>query len=122
MATPTGFAIEETLFSSGEPLAAPHLIDVEVLHALRRFHLANILSAGRARQALEDFGDLAIARYGHEMLRSEIWRLRDNLTAYDAAYVSLGVLLDAPVVTCDRKLARSRGHSADFRLFELPAA
>ena len=28
MATPVGFTIEEHAFSSGEPLAAPHLIDV----------------------------------------------------------------------------------------------
>ena len=121
MATPTGFAIEESLFSSREPLAAPYLIDIEVLHALRRFHLVKMLSAERAEQALDDLGSLAITRYGHEMLRTDIWRLRDNLTPYDAAYVSLGALLDAPVVTCDSKLAHSQGHAVPIRLFELHA-
>ncbi len=119
MATPTGFAIEERLFSSGELLAAPHLIDIEVLHAVRRFHRANLLSCERAEQALEDFGGLAITRYGHELLRSEIWRLRDNLTAYDAAYVALAALLDAPIITCDGKLARSKGHNVAFDLFKV---
>ena len=122
MATPTGFAIEDNLSSSGEQLAAPHLIDIEVLHAFRRFRLLNVLSAERAEQALEDFGDLSISRYGHEMLRTEIWRLKDNLTAYDATYVSLGILLDAPIVTCDSKLANSQGHNAVFVLFDLTAA
>ena len=122
MATPTGFEIEQRLFSSGELLAAPHLIDIEVLHAIRRFHGTNLLNTERAEEALEDFGDLAITRYGHELLRADIWRMRDNLTAYDAAYVALGALLDAPVVTCDGKLARSKGHDVTFNLFELTAA
>ena len=97
-------------------MAAPHLLDVEVLHVLRRFNRTNRLSAVRAGQALDDLGDLAITRYGHEFLRPAMWRLRNDLTAYDAAYVALAELLDAPVVTCDARLARSRGHGVSFRL------
>ena len=119
MATPTGFVIEEHVFSSGEPLAAPHLIDVEVLHVVRRFHRTRLLTLERSEQALEDLEDLAITRYGHELLRPSIWRLRDRLTAYDAAYVALAELLDAPLVTCDGELAQSTGHGAAFRLFGL---
>lgn len=122
MATPSGFEIEEHLFVSGEPLAAPHLIDVEVLHVLRRFHSAGLLTAERSGQALEDFGDLAITRYGHELLRPVMWRMRSNLTAYDAAYVALAEVLDAPVVTCDGQLARSKGHDVTFQLFDLSAS
>ena len=121
MATPTGFAIEEHVFSSGESLAAPHLIDLEVLHVVRRFHRTRLLTLERAEQALEDLEGLAITRYGHELLRPSIWRLRDNLTAYDAAYVALAELLDAPIVTCDGKLAQSAGHGVAFRLFGLAA-
>ena len=116
MATPVGFAIEERLFGSRESVAAPHLLDVEVLHVIRRFNQANQLTAARAEQALDDLGALAITRYGHELLRPAMWRLRNNLTAYDAAYVALAELLDAPIVTCDARLARSRGHAATFRL------
>lgn len=121
MATPTGFAIEEHVFSSGGPSAAPHLIDVEVLHVVRRFHRTRLLTLERAEQALEDLEGLAITRYGHELLRPSIWRLRDNLTAYDAAYVALAELLDAPIVTCDGKLAQWAGHGVAFRLFGLAA-
>ena len=117
MATPTGFAIEQRMFRSGEPVAAPHLLDVEVLHVIRRFHRTHQLTAARAEQALDDLGALAIARYGHEILRPAIWRLRNSLTAYDAAYVALAELLDAAIVTCDARLARSRGHAAIFRLY-----
>ena len=116
MATPIGLAIEERLFGSRQPVAAPHLLDVEVLHVLRRFNRTNRLPAARAEQALDDLGALAITRYGHELLRPAMWRLRNSLTAYDAAYVALAELLDAPIVTCDARLARSRGHGASIQL------
>ena len=119
MATPDGFAVENHVLASGELLAAPHLIDVEVLHVIRRFHRTSLLTLRRSEQALEDFGDLPITRYGHELLRPDMWRLRDNLTAYDAAYIALAELLDAPLVTCDGKLARSSGHGVRFHLFGL---
>jgi predicted nucleic acid-binding protein len=38
--------------------------------------------------------------------------LRDNLTAYDAAYVVLAEILDAPLITCDGKAASAPGHHA----------
>lgn len=104
---------------SGESLAAPQLIDVEVLHVLRRFNRAGSLTTERAEEALDEFGDLDITRFGHELLRPGIWRLRDNLSAYDAAYVALADLLSAPIVTCDRKLARSGGRGVSFRLFDV---
>ena len=117
MATPRGLAIEEHVFGSGQPVASPHLLDIEVLHVIRRFDRTNLLTAARAEQVLEDLGGLAITRYGHELLRPGIWRLRSVLTAYDAAYVALAELLAGPVVTCDARLARSTGHDVTFRLF-----
>ena len=118
MASRTGSTVEEFVFSSDEPLAAPQLVDIEVLHAVRRLHRTRVLSLERCEQALEDFGDLPLNRYGHELLRPGIWRLRNNVTAYDAAYIALAELLDAPIVTCDAKLARSGGHEVGFNLFE----
>ena len=117
LATPRGGAIAEHLFKSGHPTVAPHLLDIEVLHVIRRFNRTNRLTAARAELALEDLGRLAIRRYGHELLRPAIWRLRSVLSAYDAAYVALAELLDGQIVTCDAKLARSTGHDVTFRLF-----
>lgn len=117
MATPVGLAIERRLFGTEELVAAPHLLDVEVLHVLRRFDRTNQLTAARAGQAVDDLAALAITRYGHELLRPAMWRLRNSLTAYDAAYVALAELLYAPIVTCDARLARSPGHAAAFQLY-----
>ena len=81
LATPRGGAIAEHLLESGHPAIAPQLLDIEVLHVIRRFNRADRLTAARAEQALEDLGKLAITRYGHEPLRPAIWRLRNVLSA-----------------------------------------
>lgn len=88
-------------------LHAPHLLDVEVLNALRGLVRGGHLSPDRAADARQDFADLTVVRYGHEPLSDRIWELRDNLTAYDAAFVALAELLGVPLVTCDSRLAAS---------------
>lgn len=88
-------------------IAAPHLIDLEMAQVLRRQVESNNLSPDRAAQALDDWLDLDVKRYPHAALLSRIWELRKNLTAYDAAYIALAEGLDASLLTCDRKLARS---------------
>lgn len=49
-------------------------------------------------------------------LLSRIWELRDNLTAYDAAYVTLAERIGGPLVTCDGKLAGAPGLRCTFEL------
>ena len=43
----------------------------------------------------------------HELLLPLIWRLRHNLTAYDASFVALAAVLDAPLVTLDARVAQA---------------
>jgi len=100
------------VFRVGESLHAPHLIDVEVAQVLRRFARVGELDAQRAQQALDDFADLPLARYPHAMLLPAIWALRNNATAYDAAYLALAEALGATLVTCDQALASIPGHRA----------
>ena len=76
-----------------------------------------LITESRGDQALEDLVDLSLTRYPHDMLLSRIWALRDNLTAYDAAYVALAEALDAPLVTCDTKIAAAPGHRARVEVF-----
>lgn len=93
-------------------LHAPHLVDIEVLQALRRLVLAGELSQERAEDARLDWADLALTRYPHLGLADRIWELRHNLTAYDAAFVALAEELEVPLVTCDTKLGGAPGHKA----------
>jgi predicted nucleic acid-binding protein len=100
------------LLVQGEVLHAPHLIDVEVAQVLRRLELAKVLEEARAKQALEDLGDLRLVRHPHADLLDRVWSLRRNLTAYDALYLALSEALDAPLVTTDQRLATAPGHEA----------
>jgi predicted nucleic acid-binding protein len=100
--------IEALLWAEDNTLAAPELLDVEVLQALRRLEQDGAIPSSRA-DVVELLQALRIRRYRHHSLRDAIWSLRKNMTAYDAAYVSLARLLDATLVTRDAKLARSPG-------------
>ena len=66
--------------------------------------------------ALTDLADLPLRRYPHDFLLPRIWDLRNNLTAYDAAYVALAEVLDIPLLTRDRRLAAAAGHRAQIEL------
>lgn len=90
----------------------PHLIDVEVAQVLRRYVMTGQVEAPRATQALTDFMDMRVERYAMEPLLPRIWALRDNLTAYDAAYIALAEALEVPLITCDARLGSSAGHHA----------
>ena len=115
--TPTGLAIEERMLAAGETLHVPYLIDIEVAQTLRRFTRTGQVGAERGREVLNDFAILPLWRYPHEFLLPRIWELRNNLTAYDAAYVALAEILDAVLVTCDRRLAAAPGLKADIEVF-----
>jgi predicted nucleic acid-binding protein len=99
----------------------PHVVDVEVLHALRGLVLGGKLGEDRAADALTDLADLRMNRYPHLPLMDRIWELRRNLSAYDAAFVALAEALAAPLVTCDAALAASPGHHARVEVF-VPAS
>jgi predicted nucleic acid-binding protein len=114
--TPAADAVEERLFTAGETLHAPHLIDVEIAQVLRRYAIAGAIDTARGRAALTDLADLRLLRYPHDLLLPRIWDLRDNLSAYDAAYVALAEALDAPLITRDRRLAATARHRARIEL------
>ena len=97
-------------------LHAPHLIDLEVAQVLRRCVRTGDLEENRAKQVLADLVALDLTRYPHDLFLSRIWQLKDNLTAYDAAYVALAEILDAPLLTLDERLSRSSGHRARIDL------
>lgn len=109
-------ALEDRVLGSGQALRAPHLVDIEVAHVIRRLTALGVVDHARGRAALQELSTLPLKRYPHADLLARIWELRANLTAYDAAYVALAEALDAPLVTRDRRLAASPGHSARIEL------
>lgn len=97
------------------PLCAPHLLPVEVASVLGRAAAAGDISPDAASLAYADMLDLRVDLYPFAPLAVRIWEMRDNVRCYDAWYVALGELLGAPVVTLDRRLARSVGPRCEFR-------
>ena len=94
---------------AAEQLHVPHLIDSEVANALRRGSVAQRLDAGSAWVALDAWRRLGMTRYPAHSLLDRIWELRDNLSAYDATYVSLAEVLGCSLVTADRRLGGAPG-------------
>jgi predicted nucleic acid-binding protein len=107
--TNDGLIIGEKLLIREESLHAPHLIDVEVAQVLRRYVLRGELYAERVRQALDVLAEFPLTRYAHEPLLGRMWALRENLTAYDAAYVALAEGLRVPLLTRDRRISSAPG-------------
>jgi predicted nucleic acid-binding protein len=114
--TPAAASVRERLSSTEQRLHAPHLIDIEVTHVLRRYAATGQIEPARGRIALNDLFDFPLYRNPHDVLLPRVWELRHNLTAYDAAYVALAEALDAPLLTRDRRLAAASGHRARIQL------
>jgi predicted nucleic acid-binding protein len=110
--TALGARVEARLFRDRDEFHAPHLADVEVTQGLRRLVRAGEVSPARAAEAIADLADIDLHRHPHVDLLTRAWKLRENVTAYDAMYVALAEALDAPLVTCDRPLASTSGHAA----------
>lgn len=75
------------------------------------------MTAKDATRAIAELLALEVVRYPHDALLARIWPLRGNLTVYDAAYVALAEHLEAPLLTCDARLAASPGLRVTVELF-----
>lgn len=110
-----GETILRELAGQDESFLVPHLVDLEVLSALRGLMAGERLDASRGRQLLADLMALPAERCPHTALLDRIWQLRHNFTPYDAAYIALAEAANAILYTCDEKL--QKGHRAEVRLF-----
>ena len=114
--TPLGATVAARIADPSIGLHVPHLADIEVAQALRRYEKDGELDADAAAAALADLRDLDLQRHAHEPLLDRVWALRHNLTACDAAYLALAEALDAVLLTCDGRLARAPGAAARVQL------
>jgi predicted nucleic acid-binding protein len=110
----TGLLMDE-LAGRDEPFIAPHLLDVEVISAIRNLVSGRRLEAHRVETVLEGLSALPAERFPHTPLLERIWQLRHNFTAYDAAYIALAETTGSILFTCDEKL--EKGHRARVMVF-----
>jgi predicted nucleic acid-binding protein len=116
LGTTQGRTIATRIADPSLGLHTPHLADVEVAQALRRYVREAALDLESAAAALTNLRSLDLERHSHEPLLDRVWSLRENVTACDAVYVALAEALDAPLVTCDGRLARAPGGKARVEL------
>jgi predicted nucleic acid-binding protein len=103
-------SLGQELALSDESFAVPHLLDIEVVSALRRLNAGGRIDSHRIAEYLEGLAMLPAERYSHSPLLERIWELRHNFTAYDAAYIALAEAMNASLYTTDEKLRN--GHRA----------
>jgi predicted nucleic acid-binding protein len=96
-------------------VAAPELVDIEALHALRR--AARTVAEQLLSRAAAFLMEAPIVRVPHRPLLTRVWQLRDSITAYDATYIALAEQLDVPLLTCDARLGRTHGHDAEVVVY-----
>jgi predicted nucleic acid-binding protein len=104
---------------SGADLVAPALVEFEAANIIRRHELAGLVGADQAAQAHMDLLDLVIELWPYELVAARAWQLRDNLPIYDAGYVAVAELTDAPLVTLDRRIRGAPGLRCDVQTPEL---
>ena len=108
-------SIRNDLSGRNESFIAPHLIDVEVMSALRGLVAGQRIGSDRSAQFLTELALLPVERYSHTPLLDRIWELRHNFTAYDATYIALAEATGSALYTSDEKLCK--GHRARTVLF-----
>jgi predicted nucleic acid-binding protein len=119
--SPIGIATAERAGASAGELHVPHLAGVETASVLRAWVARRQIAEHRAAGALIDLAELPVRRWPVEPFLGRIWELRDNMSAYDAAYVALAEVLEAELVTADRRLARAVDAIATCRVVDLGA-
>lgn len=89
--------------------ASGHLLPVEVASALRQLVANDRLTGDAAALAHHDLLDLPVDLLPYDAVAERVWELRENVTPYDASYVAMAELLDAPLATVDDRLASAPG-------------
>jgi predicted nucleic acid-binding protein len=115
--TPAGKRLEQRIYARKDTLHTVYLLDVEFAQVLRRLVREGTLARKRAEEAIEDLIAVRVTRYAPVLLLDRIWQLRQNLSAYDAAYVALAEELKAPLITRDQRIAAAPGHAATIEVF-----
>lgn len=98
------WGIQERLRDVPE-IHVPEHFHAEALSGLRRLALRGDLDELAVRRALRAVALLRALRHPVLSLYAGIWARRDNLSAYDAAYLALAEHLGAGLLTVDRGLA-----------------
>jgi predicted nucleic acid-binding protein len=111
-------AIARLVLRTGNDIAAPDLVDVETVSALRGHWLASRITDRLFRTAIDDLVLLPIVRHPARRFLARSYELRANVNSYDALYVALAEALGCALVTGDVRLASAPGPTCEIRAIQ----
>lgn len=114
--TAAGKRLSARLADEFDAVQVPHLIDIEIAQALRRYVHRGVLDERLGATALGRWMDFDVEPHPHQPFLGRIWRLRANVNAYDAVYLALAEALSTELVTGDRRLAEVPGTAIAIEL------
>lgn len=97
---------------------APEIFDTEVAHGLRNQMMRGRMSPREFSHQTRALSEIGIGRIPVSPLLGRVTELSGAVTTYDAAFVAVAELLDAPLLTTDSRLARAPGPRCEFLLVE----
>lgn len=102
-----GDAARAAMLADDDWIAPAHM-PLEVLRTLRKAVLGDRLTAKDADAAFGALTAMQIEYVGTDTaLLQSVWSMRHNVSVYDAAYLAIAAVHDAPLVTFDARLAKA---------------
>lgn len=99
-----------------DQLVAPHLLDLECASAWSRLVRGGQISTRAAATCVATLAGAPIDRLPTWPVSERIWELAGSVTPHDAAYLALAETLDVPLLTGDRRLARTWAARCEVRI------
>ncbi len=96
---------------------APDYVRIECLSAMRRMLLQGRLATDAFTRSANALPAMPIRLFPIDLQIPRMIQLTPNATAFDSGYLVLAELLEAPLYTCDAKLAAVPGIKCDVIVF-----
>jgi predicted nucleic acid-binding protein len=103
-----GSLVARSLLADEQVQVVSHT-DIEIASSLRRRVRLDWLKADDGWRLLEAYRWMVVTRHDSFSMFDRIWELRNNVSAYDAAYVALAEIIECPLVTADARISHAPG-------------
>jgi predicted nucleic acid-binding protein len=90
-------------------LAAPHLAIFETANIIRRYVAAGLLDPTAASESHRTLLRIKCSLWPYSVIAERVWELRHEVTVYDASYIAVAEMINAPFITLDRRVKRANG-------------